>query len=58
MSAAAAIFVVASSAAFFSADTPRQSFGEEISMAEATNYEAAADPLAPEMPVTESDFAN
>jgi hypothetical protein len=58
MSAAAAIFVVASSAAFFSADTPRQTFGEEISMAEPTNYEAAADPLAPEMPVTESDFAN
>jgi hypothetical protein len=58
MSAAAAIFVVASSAAFLSADTPRQTFGEEISMAEPTNYEAATDPLAPEMPVTESDFAN
>ena len=58
MSAAAAIFVVASSAAFFSTDTPRQTFGEEISMAEPSNYEAAADPLAPEMPVTESDFAN
>ena len=58
MSAAAAIFVMASSAAFFSADTPRQTFGEEISMAEATNYEGSADPLAPEMPVTESDFAN
>jgi len=58
MSAAAAIFVVASSAAFFSTDTPHQTFGEEISMAEPTNYEAAADPLAPEMPVTESDFAN
>ena len=58
MSAAAAIFVVASSAAFFSADTPRETLGEEISMAEPTSYEAAADPLAPEMPVTESDFAN
>ena len=58
MSAAAAIFVVASSAAFFSADTPRETLGEEISMADASNYEAAADPLAPEMPVTESDFAN
>ena len=39
-------------------EVARQSFGEEISMAEPTNYEAAADPLAPEMPVTESDFAN
>jgi len=58
MSAAAAIFVVASSAAFFSADTPRETLGEEISMADASNYETAADPLAPEMPVTESDFAN
>ena len=58
MSAAAAIFVVASSAAFFSADTPRETLGEEISMPEATSYEAAADPLAPEMPVTESDFAS
>jgi len=58
MSAAAAIFVMASSAAFLSADTPRQTFGEEISMAESTSYETAADPLAPEMPVTESDFAN
>jgi len=58
MSAAATIFVVASSAAFLSTDTPRQTFGEEISMAEPANYEAATDPLAPEMPVTESDFAN
>jgi len=58
MAAAAAIFVVASSAAFFSADTPRETLGEEISMPEATSYEAAADPLAPEMPVTESDFAS
>jgi len=58
MAAAAAIFVVASSAAFFSADTTRETLGEEISMADTSNYEAAADPLAPEMPVTESDFAN
>ena len=58
MAAAAAIFVVASSAAFFSADTPRETLGEELSMPEATSYEAAADPLAPEMPVTESDFAS
>ena len=59
MSAAAAIFVMASSAAFFSADTPRETLGEEISMADASNsYESATDPLAPEMPVTESDFAN
>jgi hypothetical protein len=58
MAAAAAIFVVASSAAFLSADTPRETLGEELSMPEATSYEAAADPLAPEMPVTESDFAS
>ena len=59
MSAAAAIFVMASSAAFFSADTPRQTLGEELSMPDSPpNYEAAADPLAPEMPVTENDFAS
>jgi hypothetical protein len=57
MSAAAAIFVVASSAAFFSAETPRQTLGEELSMPE-VNFEASADPLAPEMPVTETDFAS
>src|ERR1700730_16454174 len=57
MSAAAAIFVVASSAAFFFTDTPRQTLGEELSMPE-VNFEASADPLAPEMPVTETDFAS
>ena len=57
MSAAAAIFVVASSAAFFSAEPPRQTLGEELSMPE-VNFEASTDPLAPEMPVTESDFAS
>src|SRR5258705_3561054 len=58
MSAAAANFVVASSAAVFSADTPRQSFGEEFSLAETTNHEAGADLLGPEIAGTGRDFAN
>jgi anti-sigma factor RsiW len=57
MSAAAAIFVMASSVAVYSVSTPHQTLGEELSMP-ALNFEAAADPLAPEMPVTESDFAS
>jgi hypothetical protein len=57
MAAAAAIFVIASSAAFYSVNVPRQTLSEELSMPD-TNAEAAADPLAPEMPVTESDFAS
>jgi hypothetical protein len=57
MSAAATVFVMASSVAFYSVRTPHQTLGEELSMPSA-NFEAAADPLAPEMPVTESDFAS
>jgi hypothetical protein len=59
MAAAAAIFVIASSAAFYSVNVPRQTLGEELSMPESNaNYEASADPLAPEMPMTESDLAS
>jgi anti-sigma factor RsiW len=58
MSAAAAIFVMAGSVAVYSvSSSPHQTLGEELSMP-ALNFEAAADPLAPEMPVTESDFAS
>ena len=58
MSAAAAIFVFASSAAFYSVDVPRQTLGDELAPEASANYEAASDPLAPEMPTTESDFAS
>src|SRR5713226_3502193 len=59
MSAAAAIFVVASGAAFYSVKAPRQTLSDELSMPEAwANYEVATDPLAAEMPVTESDLAS
>src|SRR5258708_1747688 len=58
MSAAAAVFVVATSVALYSVRTPHRTFGEELAMPEpSANFEAAADPLAPEMPVTESDIA-
>lgn len=59
MAAAAAIFVIASSAAFYSVDVPRQTLGDELSMPEPSlNYQAASDPLAPELPMTESDLAS
>lgn len=59
IAAAAAIFVIAGSVAFYSVDAPGQSFSEELSVPEANdNYQAAADPLAPEMPMTESDLAS
>lgn len=59
MSAAAAIFVVASSAAFYSVKAPAQTLSEELSMPDASaNYDVAADPLAPEVPMTESDLAS
>jgi hypothetical protein len=59
MAAAAAIFVVAGSAAFYSVRVPRETLGEEMSIPDASdNYEAATDPLAPEMPMTESDLAS
>jgi anti-sigma factor RsiW len=60
IAAAAAIFVFAGSAAIYSVHTPRETLGEELSMPDSNdNYQAAAsDPLAPEMPMTESDLAS
>jgi hypothetical protein len=59
MAAAAAIFVIAGSAAFYSVDTPRQTLSEELSIPDGNDgYQAAADPLAPEVPMTESDLAS
>ena len=59
MSAAAAIFVFASSAAYLSTRARSESLGEALSIPEASmNSETAGDPLAPEMPMTESDLAS
>jgi hypothetical protein len=59
MSAAAAIFVFASSAAYLSTRAPSESLAEALSMPEASmNSETAGDPLAPEMPMTEGDLAS
>lgn len=59
MSAAAAIFVFAASTAYLSTRTPNESLGEALSVPEASmNSETAGDPLAPEMPMTESDLAS
>jgi hypothetical protein len=59
MSAAAAIFVFASSAAYLSTRAPNESLAEALSMPEASmNSDAAGDPLTPEMPMTEGDLAS
>ncbi len=59
MAAAAAIFVFATSAAYLSARAPDESMGEELSAPESSmTSETAGDPLAPEMPLTESDLAS
>ncbi|MGO9801336.1 MAG: hypothetical protein ACLPQ0_17920 [Candidatus Binatus sp.] len=59
MSAAAAIFVFAASTAYLSTRAPNESLGEALSVPEASmNSETAGDPLAPEMPMTESDLAS
>jgi len=59
MAAAAAIFVCASSAAYLSTRVPNQSLAEALSAPETSmNSDAAEDPLAPEMPMTESDLAS
>jgi len=59
MSAAAAIFVFAASTAYLSTRAPNESLGEALSIPEASmNSETAGDPLAPEMPMTESDLAS
>jgi hypothetical protein len=58
MAAAAAIFVFATSAAYLSTRTPNESLGEALSVPELSlTPETAGDPLAPEMPMTESDLA-
>jgi hypothetical protein len=59
MAAAAAIFVLASGAAYFSERSPNISFNDALLSTEVgTNSEAAADPFAPELPTTESDLAS
>src|SRR5271170_7560926 len=59
MAAAAAIFVFATSAAYLSARVPDESMGEELSVPESSmTSETTGDPLAPEMPLTESDLAS
>ena len=59
MAAAAAIFVFATSAAYLSARVPDESIGEELSVPESSmTSETTGDPLAPEMPLTESDLAS
>jgi hypothetical protein len=56
MAAAAAIFVFATSAAYLSVRTPDVSMGDAFSSPESSmTTETATDPLAPEMPLTESD---
>ena len=59
MAAAAAIFVFATSAAYLSTRAPRDSFGDELSAPESSmTSDTTSDPLAPEMPLTESDLAS
>ena len=60
MAAAAAIFVFATSAAYLSVRVPNESIGEELSVPESSmSYQSTTgDPLAPEMPQTESDLAS
>lgn len=58
MAAAAAIFVFATSAAYLSARVPTESIGEVLTTPESSVISGtSADPLAPEMPQTESDLA-
>jgi hypothetical protein len=59
MAAAAAIFVFATSAAYLSVRTPNDSIGEALSVPESSmTSDTTGDPLAPEMPLTESDLAS
>jgi Putative zinc-finger len=59
MAAAAAIFVFATSAAYLSTRAPKESISDELSVPESSmTSEATSDPLAPEMPLTESDLAS
>lgn len=59
MAAAAAIFVFATSAAYLSVRAPDESLGEALSAPESGMLsDTPGDPLAPEMPLTESDLAS
>jgi Putative zinc-finger len=59
MAAAAAIFVFATGAAYFSTRVPDESLGEAFSVPDSNMIlETAGDPLAPETPLTESDLAS
>lgn len=59
IAAAAAIFVFATSAAYLSTRAPNESFGDVLSMPESSlTSETPDDPLAPEIPLTESDLAS
>jgi hypothetical protein len=60
MAAAAAIFIFATSAAYLSVRAPDESMGEALSLPEpsVTSETTGGDPLAPEMPQTESDVAS
>ena len=59
MSAAAAIFVLASSAAYMSVSAPAESLSDELFSTDTiVNSESSADILAPELPTTESDLAS
>lgn len=58
MAAAAALFVFATSAAYLSTRGPSDPIDAELSAPESSmTSETVADPLAPEMPLTESDLA-
>ncbi len=59
ISAAAAVFLFASSAAYFSERAPSDTLRDVLSKPDVSaSYEATADPLAPELPATESDLAS
>jgi hypothetical protein len=59
MAAAAAIFILATSAAYLSVRSPNDTLAEALSAPESSmTSETAGDPLAPEMPLTESDLAS
>jgi hypothetical protein len=59
MAAAAAIFVFAGSAAYLSTRAPSETLGQEFSIPDpSSSADTAGDPLAPEMPLTESDLAS
>jgi hypothetical protein len=59
MAAAAAIFIFATSAAYFSVRAPSESIDQVLSAPESSmSAETAGDPLAPELPLSESDLAS